>query len=138
MGYNIDSINILPFPDSIRTSEGKWQSEWSFSLLDPFCGNGFKKISKDFSSTGFSVMLWSIDDKNFKMRIISNCDTASPEVYARICDTLVKIEKAMGKLDSIQGQLRSLWFPFRHETHNPATHENLRNRKNHAGAGMHK
>jgi hypothetical protein len=113
--YSIDSINILPFPDS-RTSKGKWQQEWLFSLLNPFDGNGLDQLSKELSVEDFSVILRSSDAKNFKMSIISTRDTASPEVYALVCRTFVKVEKVMGKLDCIQEQRRNLWFPFRHET----------------------
>jgi hypothetical protein len=113
--YDEKSLVLLDWPRAQRTPDGGWTRVWKIhckEVIDPHIS--LHHLSAEYSGEDFVVAL----DKHGPRDITAQVTTyrrhgGSDAVVFANYDLLKKLNDSLGTIETIQGQARDLWLPWR-------------------------
>lgn len=120
--YRGDQILRVAVPQWNRTSDGQWSREWALRLVDAPSADARRKLS-ELSEDGIRVVAEFEDDgRTIRLRTTTDRNAHSDEIFfAAAYRMLRRVDEEVGRIESIQGQPRDWWQPFREPSPDPST-----------------
>ena len=102
------------WPAVRRTENSKWRRDWQISFRDEIpSGLCMDTLSLHFSGPDFFVVLKQVGTKKVVATVMTERDGRSDEFVVASLTMLQAIDEKMGPIDTIEGEARDLWWPWR-------------------------
>lgn len=120
--YRSDQILRVAVPQWHRANDGRWTRDWSVRLADRPNAEARRNLH-DLSEEGIQVVAEVDNDGHtLHLRTTTDRDAFSDEIYfVAAYRMLRRIDENVGRIESIQGQPREWWQPFRDAGHVPSS-----------------
>lgn len=111
--YEIEGLEVLPFPELRRTGSGEWQREWRLELKQPISERiGVDAIAARHSSNDM-MFEFDVGGCLLMMRVISRLHGGADPVMFETGRVVAALEREVGEILSIEGVSRAKWTYFR-------------------------
>lgn len=114
--YSGDQLFHVEFPQWTKSADGRWTRTWSIRLLEPVDpGLNAADLSRRLTGEEIDAEVVLSSDR-ITMHIVTSTrrNAYSDEVFHLAAYKMLKfIDSDVARIDTIQGQPRSAWQPFR-------------------------
>ena len=107
-------IILNKWPKVVQAKDGKWKREWTISITGEVpVPASLKALSSEISQDNFQVVIYRRSDREVVATVLTEEDGWSDEFFFESYRMFEKIDAKVGEIDSIQGELRDRWPPWR-------------------------
>ena len=113
--YDTKHLVLLNWPRAQRTTDGRWIRVWKIHFKEVINSHlSMPNLSLECSGDDFVVSLDKHGPRDITAQVItSRRHGESDEVVFANYDVLKKLNASIGTIETIQGQERDLWLPWR-------------------------
>lgn len=112
--YNAQGLVYNPWPPLEHLSDGRWQRVWRIRLTGPVpCGLQLDVLSAHMSETDCMVSVQPIGERELTVTVLTKEHGWSDVFYFATYRMFAKIDECIGTIESIEGQPRDMWRPWR-------------------------